>query len=70
MSRKRPLSLYLAIRRFVCCISPKIRIAIAPTIVAAVPRSFAAERMEYEFMFDMLPHDFRLIHWRYPPGAR
>ena len=69
-SRKRPLFLYSAIRRFFCFIPPKITIAMTPTITAAVPRSFATERMEYQFMLDMLPHDFRLIHWQFHPGAR
>jgi hypothetical protein len=69
-SRKRPLFLYSAIRRSFCFTPPMITIAMTPTITVAVPRSFAAERMEYQFMVAMLPHDFRLIRWRYHPGAR
>jgi hypothetical protein len=63
-SRKRPLFLYAAIRRFFCSTPPKITIAMIPTITAAVPRSFAEERMEDQFMLDMLPHDFMLIRAR------
>jgi hypothetical protein len=32
------------------------------TIAAAVPRSFAAERMEYQSMLAMLRHGYRLTH--------
>jgi hypothetical protein len=43
--------------------SSKHHNAMTPTIAAAVPRSFVAERMEYQFMLAMLPHDYRLTHF-------
>jgi|SRR5665213_489210 len=53
-SIKRPLFLYSAIRRCVCDAWPKITIAMTPTITAAVPRSFAADTIECQFMTPIL----------------